>query len=263
MHNNNEKIINSFWSQRLSNVVKKYGAKTTNKGQPLTELSDSKTREEYAQFVLDEVLKGIGDAIPKENFSSSITGPDDNSPYNFITAYVDIFFKSNELYRLWLPYFYIRFFNDTLTECCICLGGFRGSIYRKFRCENHQVFGKILADLYGSIEKDHEECKKLVAKSDKVQKIVDLGFQTIIENQLKGSKLDWAVTERENGKLQINVRLTPRKILTMIVKTNTFDNDYKQIIDLLEILNTLMNKKKVDIKIRGESYHDNIQWHEN
>ena len=54
MSKDNEKIINSFWSQRLNNAIKKYGAKTINKEQYLTELSDGRSREEYAKFVIGD-----------------------------------------------------------------------------------------------------------------------------------------------------------------------------------------------------------------
>lgn len=263
MSKDNEKIINSFWSQRLNNAIKKYGAKTINKEQYLTELSDGISREEYAKFVIGEVLKGIGDTIPKERFSVNLGKPSNGSICSYLTACIDIDNEPKPQHSFWYSSFYIEFYDNTIRSCHISLGGIDGHVGKNFKCINHQAFGKILADIYETHERDFEECKRLVAKSEKVQKIVGLGFQTIIENLLKGTKLDWAVTERENGKLQINVRLTPRKILTMIVKTNTFDNDYKQITDLLNILNTLMNEKKIDIKIRGESYHDNIQWHGN
>lgn len=117
-----------------------------------------------------------------------------------------------------------------------------------------------MADIYKSRFEDIEQCKKEVAKSDKVQLIVETGFKTLVENHLKGTGLPWAVSEENDGKIQVNVKFTPRKIITMVIKTAIFGNNYQKIIELIDQLDTLIRKEKVDITVRGESYHQGIVW---
>lgn len=261
MSKSNNRIISLFWSRRLGAALKKYKVKTTKDNQKISTIADKKTQKEFAQFIMDEVLKGIGDEIPKERITTSCK---ESNMYtkNYLSVSIEISAEKDVSTVWWNPpCFHMNVHYDTVMICSISLGtAWYGGNQRNVICLNPQNFGKIIADIYKSRYEDIEQCKKEVAKVEKVQQMVGTSFKTLVENHLKGTDLLWAVTEEKNGKIQVNVKFTPRKIITLVIKSASFGNNYQQVLELIDLLDTLIRKEKVDITVRGESYHQGIVW---
>lgn len=266
MRKDNSKIISKFWYQRLSEEIKKFGIKTSPKEQKIDGRLDADALRVYVQTFMDAVLKGIGNDIPKELISTSFEESKNYENKAIFYLYVDI--KSTDKFPSsgnWKPpCFYMHIFDDTVTQCYLSYGKNRylGDVFsRNLKCDNPEAFGKIMAALYASRDEDIENCKKEIAKSDKIQQLVGIGLRAIIENHLKTLELPWAVSEGANGKVKINIKYTGRKVLTLTVQSATFDNDYQKLLNAIDMIDQLIRKDKVDLSIRGEKSSDFIEWH--
>ena len=161
------------------------------------------------------------------------------------------------------PSLYMTLYADTVVVCKISLGQryTNGAVSsRNLKCDNPEYLGKIMAGIYESRNEDAEKCKIEVAKSDKMQQMVGVTLRTMLERHLKTLGLPWAVSEGANGKVQINIKFTPRKVLTMTVQSSAFDNDFKKLLNAIDMLNQLICKDKVELTVRGEKSSDYIKW---
>ena len=263
MRKENSKIISSFWYHRLSGEIKKYGIKSSQKSQKIDGLSDVNSQRFFAQSVMDAVLRGIGNDIPKELISASLRESKDYEKKAIF--YVAVNIKSTDQFPSSVdwnpPCFDMELYDGTVTRCRISYGRYYYSVSsRNLKCDNPKDFGKIMAALYVSKNKDIEQCQKEIAKSDKIQKIVGVGLRAIIENHLKTMGLPWAVSEGSNGKVKINIKYTGRKVLTLTVQSATFDHDYQKLLNAIDMLDQLIRKDKVDLSVRGEKTSDCIEW---
>ena len=265
MYNMNEKIIISFWKNRLSSECKAHGVKVCPKKPSVAGLSTDDERYEYAKSFADSVVRGTAGKVPRERLNVKVEKKQWNSrsaPYFEVT--VSLLRKDeNHFYRDeysgGMPYLSFSLHDDEVVTCAISQSAnYQICSTRTLSIAEPEKLGEILACLYETWDADLEAVKKSVAKAQKLQKVISTSLQAMIESHLKGTGLLWAISEEKNGKIEIYIKFTPRKVLSMTIDSSKFDNDFSKILEAIDTLDTLIRKKNVNITVRGEQYM--IDW---
>ena len=265
MYTRNEKLKNSFWQKRLSDECKAHGVKICKDYQNVKGLASDEERLAYLKTFADSVVSGMAGKIQAEDIEVK-TNTYKGYPDTYFHLTMNLLPKDKkEYYRapysVIIPCLHVSLSGDNITGCSISVGSGDGHYStRTLCCGQPEKLGEILAGLYDTLEADTETVKKSIAKADKMQQLISTSLQAALETHLKGSGLLWAIDEKRDGKIELYVKFTPRKVLSMTIESGKFDNDFSKILETIDSLDVLLRKKNVNMTVRGEQ--SMIKWHE-
>lgn len=254
-------IRKKFWKERLSKALKEYKIKSGSRQQVAVDSAKGEKCLSFLERFVGTVVEGICETVDKSEIKTEIRESHNCYP-KYTRATISIQ-KNGERNTFWKnvispPKLSLTVYADRDSYCAIDYGSAEYAPHKLIHTAPPREIGRLLASLSLSFEQDSEDCDREVLKANKIQQIAIVSFSSLLREKLKGSGMKWSVTGQSLNKINIFVKIAPRRVLSMTVKCG--DCDVQKIMDAIDEIYSFINRDKIDMKITGESRR--INWND-